>query len=87
MSPFHFGFYLVLGIVLVVLGIWRFSESRSASGLRHVGLVPGIYILAILAGSQLGLVSLESVEQCLNETRSRRSRQIVCIFHVRRASP
>jgi hypothetical protein len=87
MSPFHFGLYLVLAIAFVLLGVWRFSESRSVSGLRHVGLLIGIAILTILAASQLGLVSLEGVEQCLNETRSRRSKHIVCLFHVRRAAP
>ncbi len=85
MSPFRFGLYLVLGMIFVVLGVWRFSESRTVSGLRHVGLLLGIAILAILAGSQLGLVSLEGVEKCLDETRSRRSKLIVCLFHVRRA--
>lgn len=87
MSPFHFGLYLVLGITFVLLGAWRFSESRSASGLRHVGLLIGIAILTILGVSQLGIVSLDGVEKCLNETRSRRSKHIVCLFHVRWASP
>jgi hypothetical protein len=74
MSRFNFGFYLVLGTIFLVLGIWRFSESRSASGLRHVGLLIGIAILTILAASQLGIVSLDGVEECLNETRSGRSK-------------
>jgi hypothetical protein len=87
MSPFHFGLYLVLGITFVVLGVWRFSESRSLSGLRHVGLLIGIAILTILAASELGLVSLDGVEKCLNERRSGRSKHIVCLFHVRWASP
>jgi len=87
MSPGYFAAYLGLGIILVVLGVWRFSESRSVSGLRRVGLLLGIAILGILAASQLGLVSLDGIDKCLKQKGGRRSKMIVCLFYVERASP
>lgn len=87
MSPLHFRLYLVLGILLVALGVWRFGESLTGAVVRHGGLMLGIVILAILAASQLGILSLDGVKQCLNHTRSRRSRFFVCLFHARFACP
>jgi hypothetical protein len=87
MSRLHFGFYLTVGLALLILGIWRFGEGRTRSGLRHGGLVIGIVILSILAASQLGIVCLDGVEECLNHTRSRRSRYFVCLFHARFECP
>ena len=47
----------------------------------------GFTILAIMAGSLLGVVSLKGVEECLNDKAGGRSKLFVCLFHTRLASP
>lgn len=46
----------------------------------------GVTILAIMAGSLVGVVSVTGVEECLKSPHSGRSKLIVCLFHARLAS-
>lgn len=64
------GFYTVywgLGIVLVLLSVWRFGAARAAGTFRLTGLVLGLVILGIMAGSASGVLSLDGVEACLKD--------------------
>ena len=86
MSGFHYAIYSGLGLTLVLLGLWRFSAGRMAGPLRLTGFLLGVAILALMAGSIVGIVSLDGVATCLKDTRSGRSKLVVCLFHARMAS-
>jgi hypothetical protein len=58
MSPVFYAVYWGLGLTLVLLGVWRFAAGRTAGTLRLTGLAFGLVILAIMAGSAVGVVSL-----------------------------
>jgi hypothetical protein len=87
MSRLHFGLYLALGITFLLLNVWRFSHGRTGATVRLTSLLIGIAILAILAASLLGIVSLEGVEECLNQKVGHRSRFFACLLEIRHASP
>jgi hypothetical protein len=86
MTGFQYFIYWGLGLTLVLLGLWRFTAGRTAGTLRLTGFLLGAAILVIMAGSLVGIFSLDGVGQCLNETSSRRSKLIVCLFHTQMAS-
>jgi len=85
MTPFHYAIYSGLGLTLTLLGVWRFA-GKAAGPVRLTGFVLGVTILAIMAGSLLGVLSLTGVEECLKDTHRGRSRLVVCLFHIRLAS-
>jgi len=82
MSAFHYAIYGGLGLVLVVLGLWR--TSRGAR-LKPFGTAIGATILVVILLSLVGIVSLDGVESCLNEKGSGRSKLLWCLAHVRMA--
>jgi hypothetical protein len=86
MSTTHYWLYGTLGIVLVALGLWRIGGGRASGPLKPAGLIIGGMILTVLMLSLVGIVSLDGVEACLQETRSSRSKLLVCLVHVRMAS-
>lgn len=86
MTAFHYAIYSGLGLTLVLLGVWRFTGGRTAGTLRLTGFLLGVAILAIMAGSLVGIFSLDGVEACLKDTHSGRSKLVVCLFHTRMAS-
>ena len=88
MSGFNFGIYTAMGITFVLLGVWRLTRGGKTGGtLRLASFLIGFTILAIMAGSLLGVVSLKGVEECLNDKGGGRSKLFVCLFHTRLASP
>jgi hypothetical protein len=84
-SAFHYAIYSGLGLTLTLLGVWRFA-GKAAGPVRLTGFVLGVTILAIMAGSLVGVVSVTGVEECLKSPHSGRSKLIVCLFHARLAS-
>ena len=73
--------------MFVLVNLWRFSNSRLGATVRPVSLVLGIAILAMLAALLIGVVSLDSVDECLDRRPGRRSKWLVCLVEVRRAAP
>lgn len=84
MSGFHYAIYTGLGLTLTLLGVWRFG-GKAAGPARLTGFVLGVTILAIMAGSQVGVLSLSGVEDCL-KGNTHRSKLVFCLFHARLAS-
>jgi hypothetical protein len=85
MSGFHYAIYSGLGATLVLLSVWRLAAGTKAGPLKFTGLVLGAAILAIMAGSLVGIFSLTGVEECLKDKHSGRSKLVVCLFHTRMA--
>jgi len=83
-SAFHYAIYTGLGLTLTLLGVWRFG-GKAAGPVRLTGFVLGVTILAIMAGSQVGVLSLTGVEECL-KGNPHRSKLVFCLFHTRLAS-
>jgi hypothetical protein len=86
MSGGSLAVYWGLGIVLVLLSVWRFGAGRTAGTFRLTGLVLGLVILGIMAGSAVGVLSLDGVGACLKDN-SHRTKMIYCLLYTRRASP
>ena len=84
MSAFHYAIYTGLGLTLTLLGVWRFG-GKAAGPVRLTGFVLGVTILAIMAGSEVGVLSLTGVEECL-KGNTHRSKLVFCLFHARLAS-
>jgi hypothetical protein len=84
MSRAHFAFYLAVGITFVLLNLWRFTHGKLGATVRPISLVLGIAILAMLAASLIGVISLDAVEECLDRRPGHRSKWLV---EVRRAAP
>ena len=80
MSTFHLAIYAGLGLSLVAIGLWRFGSGRKVFS---VGLVLGIAILAVIASSFVGLVSLDDVESCLAQKGGGRSKLLICLAQMK----
>jgi len=59
MSTSRVVLYSTLGLLFVLLGVWR---MRTGMSFKPAGLAIGLMILIVIASAQLGIVSLEGVE-------------------------